>query len=124
MSDVFMLYDGECPLCQTGARYYRIREAVGNLMLIDARTQGEHSVLLEAKATGLDVDQGMIVKYSDRFYHGADALHVLALLGTDSDWLNRLNAKLFSSPLLSRLSYPFLKAGRRLALWCKGVPPL
>ncbi len=65
--DIFVLYDGECPLCRNGVHYYRIREAAGSLTLVDARTEPGHPVMLEAKARGLSVDDGMIAKYEGAF---------------------------------------------------------
>ena len=60
-----------------------------------------------------------------RLYHGADALHMLAMLGSlKTDWRNRLNARLFRHKALARLCYPFMKAGRSLALAVKNVPRL
>jgi predicted DCC family thiol-disulfide oxidoreductase YuxK len=122
--DLWLAYDGECPICQFGVRHARIRETVGEIRLIDARTESDHPVMQEIKARGINVDEGMIAKWGGNFYHGADALQLLAMLGTDRDWLNRLNARLFRSRTLSRLCYPFMRAGRRMALMAKGVPPL
>ena len=39
--DVWLVYDGECPVCKTYCKYIRIRAAVGNLHLVDARHSGE-----------------------------------------------------------------------------------
>jgi hypothetical protein len=67
-------------------------------------------------ARGLDIDQGMVLKLDDQLYCGADAIHALALLSTDSGIFNRLNYWLFRSAWLSRLLYPVLRALRNLLL--------
>lgn len=121
MTDITIVYDGECPLCQFGVTHFRAKGGV-KLELLDARTQGEHAVLQEIKKRGLNLDEGMVVVEGDVYYHGAVALQKLAELGADSNLLNRLNAKFMSSNAASSAAYPFLKAGRRLALWAKGKP--
>jgi predicted DCC family thiol-disulfide oxidoreductase YuxK len=117
----FLVYDGQCPLCQLGAKYYRIRAAVGELHLIDARTQADHWVMRDVNRRGLDIDQGMVFKFKDRCYHGVDALHVMALLGTDAGWFNGLNARLFRSKRLSAIAYPVFCWARTAILRLRGI---
>lgn len=50
---VWFVYDGECPLCQMGSRYYRLKELVGELQILDARTARDHPVMAEIKAQGV-----------------------------------------------------------------------
>ena len=78
-------------------------------------------VMREIDACGLNLDEGMVIKFQDTCYHGADALHVMALLGTRHGWFNRMNAWLFRSKRISTLVYPFMRAARNLALRFKGV---
>jgi predicted DCC family thiol-disulfide oxidoreductase YuxK len=40
-TDVWLVYDSECPVCKTYCKYIRIRDAVGNLRLVDARQHGD-----------------------------------------------------------------------------------
>lgn len=120
--DVWFVYDGDCPVCNTAADYWRLREAVGTLHLVNAREEGSHPLMREIKAKGLDLDKGMVVKFQDTCYHGADALHVMALLGTRQNWFNRTNAFLFRSKALSVFCYPAMRAASNLALKVKGVP--
>ncbi|MDO8342732.1 MAG: heme-binding protein [Cellvibrio sp.] len=42
--DVWLVYDGECPACKTYCKYIRIREAVGNLRLVDGGLIGAVTV--------------------------------------------------------------------------------
>lgn len=112
--EAWLVYDGECPFCSAYVRYVRLRESVGRLHLVDARLP--HPAADEARALGLDLDEGMALKLGGRFYHGADCINVLAMLSTRSGPFNQLNAAIFRSPAASRCLYPLLRAGRNLAL--------
>lgn len=114
MHEVLVVYDGECPFCANYVRLYRLRRLVGQVHLVDAR--GSHPVLAEVRSAGLNLDEGMAVRWQGRLYHGAAALHVLALLGSEAGVFNRVNRWLFSRPRLGRWLYPAMVAGRRLTL--------
>lgn len=110
----WLLYDGECPFCSRYAVHVRLREAVGPVMLANAR---EHSTLVEEmRRLGYDVDAGMVLKLNGRYYHGADCINALALLTTPAGWFNRINSLAFRSQTFSRFAYPILRAGRNLTL--------
>jgi len=118
---VWYVYDGKCPLCRTAARAIRIRESAGELHLINAREEAGHPVIQEINARGLDIDKGTVIKFGGNFYHGGDAMVMMALLGSRSGWFNRLNGLLFRSPIVARFCYPAIRSGRNLLLWFKGV---
>ncbi|MEM7221349.1 MAG: DCC1-like thiol-disulfide oxidoreductase family protein [Pseudomonadota bacterium] len=109
-----MIYDGDCPFCASYVKLVRIREACGELALIDAREGGP--VVDELVAAGFDLDEGMVLKMGGRYYHGADCIHALALMGSSSTLFNKFNAWTFASPGRSKLLYPVLRACRNLAL--------
>jgi predicted DCC family thiol-disulfide oxidoreductase YuxK len=113
-----IVYDGECIFCQNYVRMIKLRESVGTVDLVDARSDDPRARAIVAQ--GFDLDEGMVFSYRDRIYHGSDAVHAIALLGSSSSAFNRLNAMLFSRPTIARLSYPWLKAGRRATLWLRG----
>ncbi|WP_136661328.1 DCC1-like thiol-disulfide oxidoreductase family protein [Nitratireductor sp. XY-223] len=117
-----LIYDGDCPFCSRFSDYIRLKKAVGNLVLIDARQGG--SAVDDAVARGFDLNEGMVLIVGDNFYHGADCLNRLALMSSRSDLFNRVNYILFRSPLVSRVSYPMLRAGRNLVLRLLGRPML
>ena len=119
--DVWFVYDGDCPICSVAARGLRIRKAVGSLNLVDARTDIDHPILKEVQELKLDLDEGMVIKFRDTCYHGADALQVMALLGTGQGWFNRMNAWLFRSRTLSKICYPPMRATRNLLIRLRGV---
>ena len=113
-TDAWLVYDGECPVCKTYCKYIRIREAVGSLQLVDARQPS--TLMDEITAAGLDIDQGMVLKFKNVIYYGPDAIHVLTLLSTPSGIFNRINYYVFSTKLGAKIFYPIGKAFRTLVL--------
>lgn len=113
-TDLFLVYDKECPACNFYCKLIRIRESVGNLVLIDAREPGP--LMNEITAAELDIDQGMVLIVGDRMYYGVDAIHALSIMGTRSGVFNRLTYWCFKSKAVSSVLYPILRAGRNLLL--------
>jgi predicted DCC family thiol-disulfide oxidoreductase YuxK len=109
-----VVYDGECPFCAAYVRMTRLRAAAGPVELVNARDP--HPVVDEARAAGLDLDRGMVVKAGGRLYHGDAAMTLLAGLTTPSGLFNRLTAWAFRSPARARVIYPPMVAGRALTL--------
>lgn len=110
-------YDGECPFCTRYVRMLRLAQSA-KVVLIDLRERPDlHEELL---ATGFDVDKGMVVEQDGHRLGGADAVNILAMLSTPSDRLNRLNRSLLGSPVVARLLYPVLRAGRWISLLLMG----
>jgi predicted DCC family thiol-disulfide oxidoreductase YuxK len=112
--EVLLVYDRECPACNAYCQVVKIRESVGNLRIVDARENSE--VLHEITAKGLDIDQGVVLKMGDQLYYGSDAIHTLALIGSRSGILNRINYWVFRSKTMSSILYPFLRFLRNLLL--------
>jgi predicted DCC family thiol-disulfide oxidoreductase YuxK len=121
--DIWIVYDGLCPFCSRYVLMYRIRQLVEKVHLIDAR-DSDDPLVKELSENGFDLNEGMAVKWDGRFYYGADCLHVLALLGTESSVFNRLNRWIFSRRHVARVLYPVLVSGRKLTLRILGRPPL
>lgn len=117
--DVWLVYDGECPVCTTWCRYVRLREAVGTLHLVDARQPG--ALMDQITAAGLDIDQGMVLKFKDVIYYGPDAIRVISLLSTGSGLFNRVNALLFGTRTMAAIFYPLGKAFRSVVLKLLGI---
>ena len=117
-----LVYDGACPVCSSYVRYVRIRESAGTLLLVNARDGGPWvDRVLES---GLNLDEGMVLFYGGRAYHGVDCVHMLALLSTASGLFNRINAVAFNHPSTARVAYPILRAGRNLLLRILNRPKL
>ena len=109
-----IVYDGDCPFCARYARLVRLRRAVGPVTLHDARAGGP--LVSRLSAAGYDLDEGMVLLYGGAVYHGADCMHMLALLSGGGGAANRLFAAVFRHPGTARRLYPVLRAGRNAVL--------
>ncbi len=112
--EILLVYDKECPACDNYCRMVRIKEGVGELKIVNARDFS--SVMDEITASGLDIDQGMVLKMGGQLYYGSDAIHAIALISSRSGIFNRLNYWLFKSKMLSAVLYPVLRFFRNLLL--------
>ena len=113
-SPLLLVYDKECPACNNFCQMVRIRESVGHLELVDARE--DTPIMREITASGLDIDQGMVLKMGDQLYYGSDAIHALSLISSRSGVFNRLNYWVFKSKRVSHVVYPILRFGRSILL--------
>ena len=116
---VFLVYDGECPLCRNYVRYARISGSVENFTLVNGREP--HPIIDEIKQKSLDLNEGIVLKVDDVFYHGDEAMHVLALMSTRSGLFNKINYAVFKNPKTAKFIYPILRCGRNLLLKILGV---
>ena len=115
---IYIIYDGDCPFCSAYVRMVRLRDAAGQVELLNARQ--DHPVVREVLEAGLDLDEGMALKMGDQVYHGDEVINRLAMMTSPSGAFNRLNAWVFRSPGRSRALYPWLRRGRNLALRALG----
>jgi predicted DCC family thiol-disulfide oxidoreductase YuxK len=113
-----IIYDGDCVFCNNYARLLKLKQSVGEVELLDARS-GDPRVN-EYWNTGYDLNEGMLFVHGGRVYHGAQAINVLASLSGDSTVFNRINAAILSNQHTARLAYPILKLGRRIVLLVRG----
>jgi predicted DCC family thiol-disulfide oxidoreductase YuxK len=113
-ADLIVVYDGECPFCSNYVRLMSLRKAVGRVELVDARSGG--AIVREIAAKGLDLDEGMVVRYGARDYFGADAVMLLSQLSDDSNPAARALSRLLANPNRARALYPFMKLGRDITL--------
>jgi predicted DCC family thiol-disulfide oxidoreductase YuxK len=116
--EILLVYDWECPVCNIYCRLVRVRPAVGQLRLVNAREST--AVLQEITKAGLDIDQGMVAKMGGRLYYGSDAIHTIALICSRTGLFNRLTHYVFRSNQLSRILYPCLRTCRNLLLKAMG----
>ncbi|TGN45260.1 DUF393 domain-containing protein [Paracoccus liaowanqingii] len=105
-----IFYDGECPVCVAWMRMARLRDASGGVELIDARESDPR--VAELMDAGFDLNQGMVVRWQDRIYHGAEAMTLLTLLSEAGGVSMRLQRALFGRPAIARRIYPLLVWGR------------
>jgi predicted DCC family thiol-disulfide oxidoreductase YuxK len=104
--EILLVYDEECPLCDSYCRVVRLRESVGELRLVNARE--DSAVMQEITRQGLDIDQGMVLKVDGLLYYGSDAIHALSLMSGAFGAANRINYWIFRSRSRSKLLYPML----------------
>ena len=116
--EILLVYDWECPACDTYCRFVRVRRSVGKLRLVNAREST--AVMEEITEAGLDIDQGMIVKMGGQLYYGSDAIHTLALLSSRSDLFNKLSYYVLRSKTLSHILYFGLRTCRNILLKAMG----
>ena len=121
---LWLVYDGDCPFCSATAQMYRLKKSVGDLHVVNAREAGDTEIMQAITAANLDLNEGIVARFNGRLYHGAEALHLLAMLGSDNDWLNRLNVTLFRNPHTVRLAYPAMKFLRNSILKMMGRTPI
>lgn len=122
-SEVYLIYDGECPFCSRFADYMAIRSNIGELHMLDARDSC-HPVVQDVKHRDYDLDEGMVLIIGDRFYYGGEAIHVLTMLSKTKGLYAKLNKLFFSDRHLSNVVYPFFKLGRRITLTFLRVPKI
>ncbi len=81
-----IVYDGECPFCSEYLKVLRLRDAAKTVELISARDP--HPLVDEVLKLGFDLDEGMVAKVGEVYYHGADCVHILSLMSTPSGVFN------------------------------------
>ncbi len=121
---LWLVYDGDCPFCTAGAKMYRLRQSVGDLHIVNGREIEGSDLKAAIDAAGFDLNTGIVARFEGRLYHGKDALHLLAMLGSDRGWLNRLNVALFRNRTTVKVAYPVMVGLRNLMLRLRGKEPI
>jgi len=109
-----IVYDGECPFCSNFVALMVLKEAIGRVDLIDARSA--HPIAAKLFEHKFDLDEGMVVIYGEKVYYGSDAVALLSALSNREGWITRLISLALRDPRRANLVYPWMKAGRRLVL--------
>ncbi|MBC9246801.1 DUF393 domain-containing protein [Paracoccus sp. 11-3] len=105
-----IFYDGECPFCSAYVRMLNLQRNVGQVDLIDMRANDPRFRALVDD--GLNPNAGMVVRYGQTNYVGAEAVRILSILSQNGGaftWLMR-------SPHRAAIIYPVLRACRNGAL--------
>lgn len=112
-----VLYDGECPFCRSYVSFARLKQAVGEVELIDARDVPD--MVEDYAARGFPIDEGMIVDTGEVVYWGGDAVYAInALIGRNPI------LKLTGGRAFLRWIYPALKFGRNTVIRVLGKSPI
>jgi predicted DCC family thiol-disulfide oxidoreductase YuxK len=117
----YLIYDGDCPVCNNFTKYYAIKQNV-DLVLIDARKP--HALVDEAVAKGFLLDEGIVVKIGEQHYYSSDAMIVLAGLANKRKVFGFLTYLFFSTKLTAKIIYPICKSIRNLVLKVLGIKKL
>ena len=113
-----VIYDGDCPFCSAYIRLTRLHTLVRQICILDARKTTQ-SVIAEL-TKDFDLNEGMLLILDGERFHGADAMHRLALLTGQIDAANKVMYWIFKRPRVARIIYPLLRAGRNLTLFVLG----
>lgn len=117
-SPALVIYDGDCFFCQNYAALVRLKESVGPVELLDARSDDPR--VADYWQRGYDLNQGMVFVYNGRVFHGHDATRMLATLSSTDTFFSAINRLTLSNPVAARLSYPLFKLGRFASLVLRG----
>lgn len=120
LDGVWFVYDGECPICEQAAKALRIKQSLGDLHLLDARSDTGHPLLAAINQKQLDLDEGMVIFHRQRFYHGKTALWFMSVYGAPQGLFNHINRLFFRFEPVARALYPVMRAGRNLLLKLRG----
>src|SRR5690348_12499633 len=110
-----VVYDGECPFCRNYVRLMSLRKAVGEVELVDARTQAP--AVRRFVELGYDLNEGMAAIYRGKVYHGKDAIVLISSLTGDRDWLGRVIAISLRNPTRATFLYPVGASRRSQNAW-------
>jgi predicted DCC family thiol-disulfide oxidoreductase YuxK len=118
---ITIVYDGACPFCSDYVRYQDLKARAETVELVDARSDPE--ALARYAIDAADLEDGMVVIVDGVAHRGADAVHALSKLSqAPRNWWVSAVALASRSAVVSRLLYPFLKLGRRIALTALRIP--
>lgn len=118
---VTIVYDGACPFCSDYVRYQDLKARAETVELVDARS--DRQALERYAIDAADLEDGMVVIVDGVAHRGADAVTALSNLSSPPrNWWVAAVARASRSAARSRLLYPVLKLGRRIALTFLRVP--
>lgn len=110
----YLAYDGDCPFCSRYVTWVTIQERHGPIDLIDTRQRPD--LVAEFEKSGFDINRGMVLRFNGAQYYGDQAIHMIALLSSQSGLLSFVNRAVFSNHALAKLLYPVMVFGRNMTL--------
>ena len=118
-SEVTIVYDGECPFCTNYVEFIKIKNNMGEVLLINARN--DLALVEKLNIEGIKLDEGMAVMYKTNWYHGHMAMYILATISKDNTPLKKLHNMIFTCKRLASILYPILRFGRNISLFFLGI---
>lgn len=119
---LYLVYDGDCWLCNHSAQAMQLNKTIQNWQLINARKAPQ--LVNKLNEQGINLNQGMAVLYQHQIWAGSEAIHKLACLSSDSTRFNRLAKVLFKHKTSTQLLYPILTTIRHILLLLRRKKPL
>ena len=71
-NEITIVYDGECPFCTAYIKIVKLKSNFSKVLMVNAREGGE--VVERIKKIPLDLDEGMVVKIGDNYFHGHECI--------------------------------------------------
>ncbi len=113
------IYDGECPFCKYYAELCEIRSKIGNLKIIDARSN--IALCNELSHKGFNLSQGAVIIVSGEILYGWKAINWISNKIQASNYMLYFISTIFASSTRARIVYPILLIARSAALSMKGL---
>ncbi len=108
--DNFVLYDGECPVCDAYIALAQLRKLRPDLLVLDARH--EPALVAAMRAEGFDVNDSILVRLGCRVYSGGAATRLISQLGSENPFVRRAALYAIGGAPWSDALYPWLRAAR------------
>lgn len=122
MSQIDLIYDGDCPVCNAYVQMHRLRGDGGSIRLVDARQHPD--VVADYASRGVDLNRDFVLKVDGVEYIGGAAMVALSSIAAPHAFLRRINACLFASTKTSRAIYAVLRVSRWALLLLMGRKPI
>jgi predicted DCC family thiol-disulfide oxidoreductase YuxK len=118
ISENYILYDGECPVCKNYIAFMNLKKNFG-VQLLNARFYPELVQFYRDK--NMDINDGFLLKLDDKIYYGSDCINKITSLGNSKNYLTNMHDVIFSSKLVSKLFYPIFVVLRKILLFILNI---
>ncbi|QKF59312.1 DCC1-like thiol-disulfide oxidoreductase family protein [Aliarcobacter lanthieri] len=104
---IVIYYDEDCPLCKNYVNYLKLKDNY-ELILKNVREDNND--------TKIDINNGFIVSYNNKFYQGSQALEFLNSIVNKSTILGKLHFFFKYDNIFSKILYKTLFLLRKISL--------
>ena len=117
---VWLVYDGECPMCRSFSTLYSLREKFGEVRLVNARYGEPEWLMNKIKELGYNLDEGIVILENERFHYGQAAVVFMARHADDKNIFLNVAYFCFKNATFTKIIYPVLRAIRNGLLFVLG----